>query len=242
MTEEKKNLPAVRVGGAKVIGAAAKFNNALANKTEAPLVEVKTLPNRIGIVFDDSGSMGGRAIEDAKDAIDEFLQSCNRNDTAIALFPMNAHPIQLSVDYMAIALMKETIDATGGTPLFEVLDKMVRKEGLTRAIVFSDGSPSGVGGFWDAEERQAGWHLLEKPLYVFCKEKNLKVDSVFIGEENETTAIRIMKRIAEETGGVFLHFVPGKSNFAGAFKYLAPSYRAMLENKSFVEKLETGKV
>src|SRR6266704_6139938 len=37
----------------------------------------KSVPNRLGLVFDDSGSMSGEAIVHAHSAVKNFTQSCN---------------------------------------------------------------------------------------------------------------------------------------------------------------------
>src|SRR6266536_3385003 len=52
-------------------------------------LDPKSVPNRLGLVFDDSGSMGGEAIEHAHSAVKNFTQSCNYNDTSLPLSPLN---------------------------------------------------------------------------------------------------------------------------------------------------------
>lgn len=227
----------------KAVGLAAR-KQALANKQKAEGIEVPIEPkdatHRIGIVFDDSGSMGGTKISDAHAGTEEFLRSCNPKDTAVTVHPMNTPnrcyghnnhaKIPLTTQMYAAAISIKTFDAIGGTPLFASLKEMLEEEPLTRAIVFSDGEPD-----WQDEQ------LMECTIRLAIEKKN-PVDTVFIGNKNDTHAIEIMKTIAERTGGIFMIFEPGKANFRTAFKYLSPGYRAMLADKSFVEKLQEGKI
>lgn len=186
------------------------------------------MPDRIGLVFDDSGSMGcGNAIHDAHTGVEEFLRSSNPKTTAVAIYPMNAAPIALSSALPAVAIMVKSIGATGGTPALDTLDKMDKAENLTRAIMFSDGSFT----MWQ-------WDVLRDRL----REKHLPVDTIFIGDISDKSAIANLSKIAEETGGIFLHFQPGKTLFSKAFKYLSPGLRLRLMDKSFREAVERGEV
>lgn len=195
----------------------------------ASTIPPQEMTNRIGIEFDDSGSMHGNKIRDAHAGTEEFLRSCDPKTTSVAVYPMNQedHPVRpLTTDLFLLAQLIKTIDATGGTPLFATLRAMVSKEPLTRGIVFSDGSPD----YRDSD--------LEESVISLCIEKKIPIDTVYIG----TFDSELMKRIAEKTGGIYLRFDPAKSNFRTAFKYLSPGYRAMLADKSFAEKLQRGEV
>lgn len=226
----------------KAVGLQAR-KQALANK-QALEQDIPVDPNkathRIGILFDDSASMGGTKISDAHAGTEEFLRSCNPKDTAVAVHPMNVEgryygsdghrKIPLTNKMYAACVSIKTFRAIGSTPLFSSLQDMITTENLTRGIVFSDGEPN------SDDER-----LMDSVLTI-AVEKGISVDTVFIGSKNDTKAVEIMKTIAERTGGIFMVFEPGKANFRTAFKYLSPGYRAMLADKSFVAKLEEGKV
>jgi Mg-chelatase subunit ChlD len=215
---------------------AAKNKPELAKKEEFKPIDMKDATNKIGIVFDDSGSMSGQPILDAHAACEEFVKNCNPTNTALSVYPMNAdtsytgsiQTIKLTTDLIAVIKAVKQIRATGGTPLYETLLEMLEKEELTRGIVFSDGAPQRT-------------NEVKEEAFRIAKEKKIPVDSVYIGEDDKN-AIELMKEIAERTGGVFLHFKPGKANFRTAFKYLTPGLRAMLMDKSFVEKLQKGEV
>lgn len=183
---------------------------------------VGDMEHRIGIVFDDSGSMGsgvGSKFENAKKGVEEFLRSCGKDNTAVAIYPMFGGEIKLTINLPAVALFTAGIPLGGGTPLLETLKKMKDENpSLTRAIVFSDGQPNN-SRFSDYGIPR-GWDLV--------------VDTVFIGSSGED----FMRKLAELTGGIFLKFDPSKSNFATAFKYLSPSMRHLLADRSFIDKIE----
>jgi hypothetical protein len=243
MTTENENNKLSKVGAFKVkaIGLAAR-KQALANKAreaghEIPDIDPLKAEHRVGILFDDSASMSGSKIDDAHAGTEEFLRSCNPRNTSVAVYPMNPsleegghRKIPLSNKMYTTAVAIKSYHAIGGTPMFEMMLEMLQNENLTRAIVFSDGAPN----YGDE-------YLMPKAIQQ-AKEKQIPVDTVFIGHKSDTKAINIMQSIAEQTGGIFMIFEPGKANFRTAFKYLSPGYRAMLMDKSFVEKLQEGKV
>jgi Mg-chelatase subunit ChlD len=204
--------------------AARKAAAAQANKL-ANIVAPKTaeeMEQRIGIVFDDSGSMRG-ALRTAKDGCEEFLRSCTKDQTAVCVYPLGQPPLQLSCNLPAIALLVEGIGIGDTTPLVQTLNKMLESHNLTRAIAFSDGKPDSY----------------REVLYESILSKKIPVDTVYLqtgGYSND--AANFMRKLAEDTGGVFLEFKAGQSNFATAFKYLSPGLRYMLADKSFVANLE----
>ena len=240
--------------GATPVGLAAKKKLAQQQLAQEKLETVgyaelppNKMPDRIGIVFDDSGSMGGQSIVDAHDGVEKFLRSSKPQTTAVAVYPMNAKPLNLCTTLPVLAQLVRNIQATGGTPAVETLRTMLNTEDLTRAIMFSDGSFSmyswnGIqneNDFW-ADSRQklpASSTTLE-----LCRIKKISVDTVFIGHNANCEAARNLKRIAEDTDGIFLHFVPGKASFAKAFKYLSSGLRLQLMDKSFKEKVENGEI
>jgi Mg-chelatase subunit ChlD len=224
----------------KPVGIAARKQAAALVKGTPTEQDTVNLPpaeakNRIGIVFDDSGSMYGNKITDAHAGVEEFIRNCDPKDTALAVYPMNAASgatqYRLSRRLYEIAQGVKTYSPTGGTPLFETMELLLRSEALTRGIVFSDGEPN-----YNDRDKFKESSISE------AIERKIPIDTVFIGSKDSTTAIATMQEIAERTGGVFLIFEPGKANFRTAFKYLSPGFRAMLADKSFVEKVESGEV
>lgn len=221
----------------KQVGLAAKKAEAAA-KGEPRIDSIEGTPesatHRIGIVFDDSGSMYGTKITDAHAGVEEFIRNCDPNNTAVAVHPMNSDchaTFPLTRKLYTVAQGVKNYAPTGSTPLFRTLKDMLEEENLTRGIVFSDGEPN--------PGDVTGYKEISIPLAV---EKKIPVDTVYIGHKDDTNAVKLMQEIAERTGGVFLIFEPGKANFRTAFKYLSPGYRAMLADKSFVAKVERGEI
>ena len=177
------------------------------------------MEHRIGIVFDDSGSMRPDMIEDAHVGCEEFLRYCEPNKTAVCVYPMNADELSLSTNLPALAVLIKSIHATGGTPLIQKLSKMLRANKLTRAIVFSDGCPQ---SYSEAD-------------YNFCVQSKIPVDTVFIGSGYGS---EFMRKLASDCNGIFLQFERGKSNFRTALKYLSPGLRYMLADKSFKDQIQ----
>jgi Mg-chelatase subunit ChlD len=184
--------------------------------------------HRIGIVFDDSGSMNHEQIASCHAGIEEFLRSCVRDQTAVCIYPMNAAPTSLTTNLPALAILARAIHATGSTPLQRTLIQMLSEHNLSRAIVFSDGVP-------DTEDE------VEFARIVAFKKP---VDTVYIPSAQTRSyrpynaAREYLQKLAAATGGIFLEFAQGRSNFATAFKYLSPGLRFMLADRSFVDRLE----
>jgi hypothetical protein len=134
------------------------------------------------------------------------------------------YTLETNLPYLAGKTLE--IEAAGSTPLVATAIKMLNvNPTLTRGIVFSDGQP-------DRSDTTI--------LVSMCKERKLSIDTVYIGADYDS-AIGFMRRLAEDTGGTFIHLKPGVS-MRSTFKYLAPVYRGMLADKSFVENLQNGRV
>ena len=225
MTDELAIKTQFRVGQ-KLTGLAAKKAAAkveLAKAGEPIVVEPTEMQHRIGIIFDDSGSMSSVQINNAIEGVEEFLRSCVAGETAVAIQPLCASGLQLNSNLPAVAIFTKKLHSSGGTPLVAKLTDMLVANPLTRAIAFSDGAPNPYTP--EQYERILGFKI--------------PVDTVYIPSSYvEETAEAFMKKLAGDTGGIYLRFEQGKSNFRTAFKYLSPGLRYMLADKSFVAKLE----
>lgn len=212
--------------------AAAKQTNSLASDN---LLDFKQYPNRIVIAVDDSGSMSSvmnnpttvtQALDDsfnkeksrmqtAKEACEGFLQVCNPSDTVLGMYTISTSiDKSLNWNYIDVTNLIKELTATGGTPTFETLDRIIKKENVTRIVLISDGHSSGYNTESNSTLQQ-------------YKTKNVIIDAVFIGSKDDISGIREMQTIAETTGGQFIHFTDTK-DFASKFKYLAPAYYGML--------------
>lgn len=207
----------------------------------------------LGIVFDNSGSMAGQAIIDAREGTEELMKACTPNETAIKIIPLNngnmSHTniqTRFSCDLPLLALDLPFIKAEGGTPLFEVIqanlepDPLNPKVKLSRMIVFSDGEPNGSYTF-----ETGGCSGYDQTIKT-AKEKNVILDTVLIVDypsaaTEDNRAYKIMKGLAEGTGGYFMVFERGKS-FVRGLKYLEKGKRKLLADPSFKKELEAGHV
>lgn len=226
------SLVKVKVGqptGLRARVQAAKENP---NAGQEPLSPDKAA-NRIEIIFDDSGSMSGEPLQNAKKAVTAFLQQCNPKDTVVGVQPLNGDAIPMSNMMATLAVRVQSIKDSGGTPLYNTMHIVIaREEAMNRMVIFSDGAPTdqlivtipaGVGEYQKID-------VIDQ--YV---KKRIPVDTVYIGlGDNEA-----LKQIAERTGGIYMNFKDSKS-LASGFKYLAPAYRAMLMNDEVRKKVERG--
>lgn len=191
-------------------------------QAKAALSEVKpeTCPNRYAIGFDDSGSMGLTEISDAKKAVAGFLAACSPVETSVAIYPFNMTPKPLTIFYDIINAFVSGIKATGGTPLHEIMGKMMDNvPKITRGILFSDGSPTDDEG-----------DVIHK-----AQEAKIPFDTVYIGYGDSP----ILRSIAERTGGNYLKF-DNTTSFAKNMKYLSPKYVALLSNADLKAKIQRG--
>lgn len=200
-------------------------------------VEPEAAQERIRIIFDDSASMSGQKIKDARNGCIEFLRYCGVNQVACAVHPMNKEALALDTNLPDLAALINHIEAAGGTPMFTTLSKAQKEEiRATRFIVFSDGKPTDRGHTYGASE--IDW--MEKCILQAIEEKT-PIDTVYICDSKPLEhEIAIMKELAERTGGIFLTFDRNKVNFGQAFKYLSPGLRWMLESDTTRKNLESG--
>lgn len=220
MTDENNKLSKLIRPNVSLTGVHAKLAQA---KELNNNLDPKQATNRIGIVFDDSGSMAGDALAQAKKAVSAYLRSCNPTRDAVAVYPMTNKPKTLVNNWMLIDMFVNGIFELGSTPLYATLRQAVLNEPINHAIVFSDGIP-------DLSDRNHSEDVIN-----LCKEKKIKVDTCYIGSGESPE----LKMLAEKTGGIYLNF-DNPNVFAQNMKYLAPTYRAMLANPEVKARIEKG--
>jgi len=174
-----------------------------------------TCEHRIGIIFDDSGSMNERVeektkIDHAHTGIRNFTSQCNPRDTSLAIYPLNKEPQVLSCNYDLVNLYCSTIRPTGSTPLYGRTIKMLSDLELTRGVLFSDGEPTDGSGYYSAtDEESEEKEDIKDQMIVLAIEKKVPLDTIFIGDLG-TRGFKLMKEIADKTGGIFVHFKDAK--------------------------------
>lgn len=232
-------------------------------------VEPSQALERVEIVFDNSGSMKGQAIKDAKEGVTEFMKACTPNETAIRITPLNSanyenansNVIKFTCNLPTIAAKLAEFDAGGGTPLYQKIKSALTNEhrgDLTpsRIIAFSDGQ-AGDGYARRDKYRPLFEETLpntaaitqdsESHLKVVeeSKARGIVIDTCYIWDgrgEKESPTYKTMKAIADDTGGVFILFEKGKCDFRRGFKYLTKGNRLLLMDSNFKTKLEAGQI
>lgn len=219
--------------------------NSVALARAKDLIKPEDAKDKLRIIFDNSSSMSGPKIENAKEGVVEFLKNCTPNSTAIAIhllnsgydeyseslaLPLNIKNSALSSDLIMYAseIIDPSVQARGGTPLYTTIEAALSSVPIaTRLIAFSDGEPTDT-------------HNKTETL-KHAKQLNIPIDTVFVSDGyQDQDCIRELKYIAEYTGGIFLDL--SKGNIKEGLKYLAPTKRLMLMDSSFKSKVERGEV
>lgn len=219
---------------------------------QARLAETKPedCPHRLGLIFDDSGSMGGDPIKDAISAVASFLSSCSPLETSVTIYPMNKDSKPLTNDYPLINMFVTSLNHNlGGTPLYSTLIRMLNETSITRGIVFSDGAPNSnemyAGSRFYGDENEDEEDFTNKQsnspkmqAIALAKEKKTPIDTIYIGEDYES-GFKEMEWIAAQTGGIFVHFKDSAS-LNRSLKYLSPGLRGLLTNPDVKARIERG--
>lgn len=193
-------------------------------------VDPNEVPNRYVIGFDDSGSMSGEAIGNAKKGVSGFLGSCTPTETSVAIYPFNAAPQPLVSMYDVINAYVGGLKATGGTPLYTTMIRILNEIKLTRAILFSDGEPTDELSGYGEELQKNDERAIAKAV-----EMHVPFDTCYIGHGDSP----VLQHIAEATGGIYLKF-DTTTSFAKNLKYLSPRYVALLANADLKERIQRG--
>lgn len=234
---------------------AARANAAQNNPSAiAKWISPKDAKEKIRIVFDDSGSMMGEKITQAREGTIEFMRNCVPNTTAVSVHFLCTHSEKLatlSTNLIEIAAtLKEMDFKMGGTPLFGTMKATLELDPtLTHMVAFSDGSPTdGLVPYTTppaGTENATLWHYKQSAdiIIVRAVELGVPIDTVFFGPAVSYTEDEraLLQYIAAETGGFYMVFDPQKVNFRTAFKYLAPTHRLMLASESVRKEIESGR-
>lgn len=203
------------------------------NQAKSEQVDPATMPNRLCLMLDKSSSMsaheslksgGSKArIELLKDALDNFIDRCNLNDTSLAIetFPPSVE-LALTSNPALLSGVGFAIQASGNTPMRGCVERCLSKVPMTRGIIVSDGEATDWHGYFGNED-DTPTH--GDSILMSYKEAGIPIDCVHIS--NDSGGEELLRRIAATTGGLFIKFTD-VSAFAQAFSYLTPGYRAML--------------
>lgn len=192
-------------------------------------IEAATMPNRIGLMLDCSGSMSGEKIALLQKAYDGFTTACDMSTTALAVacFPggdaesgdsnfrgnhgSQIKDLPLTNNQSIIMLHGMGFKADGGTPMMQAMERMI-KQPITRGIIISDGQANDPDGALGCAEEK--YSPSETP-----------IDCVHVGASH--AGEELLKRIAKATGGIYIKFTDVAA-FAKAFDFLTPARRSLL--------------
>jgi hypothetical protein len=174
------------------------------------------------------GSKGNKAkIELLKDAIDNFVNRCNFQNTSIAVetFPASLELALTNINFL-ITSQTSMLSASGNTPMHQCVVRCLEKIPMTRGIIVSDGEATDWNRYRDLDEEEP--RETEGVLSLY-KKAGIPIDCVHIGDS--TSGEELLRLIAKETGGLYLKFTD-VSAFANSFGFLTPGHRAQLTNGS----------
>lgn len=208
-------------------------------KAESPFSSPETAFEKLRIIFDDSGSMAGNKIKDARDGVVELLKNCTVNQTAVAVHPLEYHNPELqklTTNLPALSVLVQQILDIGSTPLFKTLAEAQKLEPVaTRYVMFTDGAPD-MGDEQEYKESCIQRAIeLKTPVDTIL----IAVDNIYIKQSHEYL---LMLEVAERTGGYFMLFDRNKMDFKKGFKYLSAGKRLLLADPNFRKSVEEGKV
>jgi len=192
----------------------ARMNQAAEVQKAQAQADPLVVPNRIAIIADGSGSMGGYKNRCLRDALQGFFNMCNFTDTSCSVHTFGMNPEinhNLSRDKNMLVMTAMVIQAAGGTPMHKPMRLVLEGVALTRAIIISDGDADNDRFALDQAARYA--------------EQEIPIDTVHIGDSSGGEDL--LKQIAKLTGGIYIKF-DNVGNFATAFSYLTPAKRGEL--------------
>lgn len=186
---------------------------------QAPTSDPKSMPHRLAIIADFSGSMSEYAdrsatitkskLELLKDAIQDFSIKSDETTTAIAIesFP-DGFRVDLTTDKQSIWLRMFGATTLGDTPMGRGLSNGLEFHSPSRAMLISDGEATDG----DESYRQA----------EIYRKREIPIDCVHIGSSRGGE--ERLEKIAEMTGGIYIKFTD-VSSFSQSFHYLLPESR-----------------
>jgi uncharacterized protein YegL len=215
----------IKIGIRPAGGLHARLANAELLKETLPQLDSKSLPNRLVLMLDCSGSMAGESIRNLESASQNFIMQLNPDSTALALeaFPEGLH-VDLSTDKGMLMLLATGLKAEGGTPLADCLRRMSKSD-LTRGIIISDGEPTDMYRGWDSDVGIDDKDRTDYSTLNSYIEKKTPLDTIHIGIG--TQGEKVLQEIARRTGGTFLKFKDIKT-LISKLHFLLPEQRHVL--------------
>ncbi len=226
LDKPKVTVPTVgTVHKIKLSGLHSRLFKAQQNITNNP---PESMPNRICILPDCSGSMSGEVsgltngprktkMDYLKEAVESFGENCKWSETSVAVmsFPYDVTELPLTNQQGMFVAGITTLKVSGDTPMGHSMARAIESIPMTRAIIISDGEATDNPKPEETARQYA--------------EAKIPIDCVHIGYDQRGE--ELLQEIAKITEGKYIKF-DNVANFAKALKYLTPAYRALLNAPS----------
>jgi len=195
------------------------------NTAKASQPDAASMPHRLCLMLDRSSSMHGDKMQLLKDAIDNFCNRCDFQNSSIAVetFPASLELSLSSISFM-ITSSVAAIEAHGNTPMKKCVQGSLEKIPMTRGIIVSDGEATDWH-VYDLNDIGDEVDTTNDDVLTLYKKASIPIDCVHIGDSSGGE--ELLRYIAKQTGGIYLKFTD-VSAFANNFGFLTPSYRAQL--------------
>jgi Mg-chelatase subunit ChlD len=218
--------------GTKLVGKPSTVEQRL-KEFQARQQDISTLPNRLVLSLDCSGSMAELATDSRtkfellKEAVCEFSRQAELgSSTAIAVTTI---PYETEKDFTTDPYQIEThvmgLDVKGSTPMKGALLKILNSFSCTRVVLVSDGEPTDWhDAVYQADTQEKKRWVIKETLGGYIS-FSVPIDCVHIGKD--TRGEDLLKLIAEVTGGIYVKFKDVARLMTG-LSYLTPAKRLLL--------------
>lgn len=202
---ESNGVPVINLidEGIEIFEDAVKITDGISLKT------FKDVPISVSLIMDNSGSMEGYPIEQAKNAAKTFFSyvDFNNNDRVeVTEFNSSVYVrLPYSTDLTHLNTAINTIETTGGTALFDAL-----YTGLVRA--YSQTGPKCIIAFTDGADNESSKSIEE--VISLAKEVSIPVYIIGVGSQINEENLRYL---AETTGGSY-YYSPSADELSNIYK------------------------
>jgi Mg-chelatase subunit ChlD len=218
--------------GTKLVGKPSTVEQRL-KEFQARQQIIDTLPNRLVLSLDCSGSMAELATDSQtkfdllKEAVCEFAKQAELgSSTAIAVTTI---PYETEKDFTTdpcqVELYVMDLTVRGSTPMKGALLKILNNFSCTRVVLVSDGEPTDwYEVVYQADTQEEKRWAIKETLAEYIS-FSVPIDCVHIGKD--TKGEDLLKLIAEVTGGIYVKFKDVARLMTG-LSYLTPAKRLLL--------------
>jgi Mg-chelatase subunit ChlD len=220
--------------GTKLVGKPTTVEQRL-KEFQARQQDISTLPNRLVLSLDCSGSMLELATSTQskfdllKEAVCEFSRQAELgSSTAIAVTTI-PYEYETEKDFTTDPYQIETyvmgLDVKGSTPMKRALLEILNRLSCTRVVLVSDGEPTDWHEVvYQTDTQEEKKRAIKETLGGYIK-LSIPIDCIHIGKD--TKGEDLLKLVAEVTGGIYVKFKDVERLMTG-LSYLTPAKRLLL--------------